>query len=174
MGNVITNNIIRGIVILILQVFIFKRFSFGWVAPLFYVNIMIYPLIIVLLPIRTPQILSLGIGFVLGLTIDMFYDSPGVHASATVGLAFFRTWLLGQLEPREGYPLNVGPTRNRFGFPWFAQYAGLMLLFHFLFYFAVETFALAHTLKVIGKTFYTFLWSFPLLLLFARAWNTKD
>ena len=130
--------------------------------------------IIILLPMRTPQLAVLFIGFGLGLLTDMFYDSPGVHASASVATAFLRPWVLGQLEPREGYQLNVGPTRQRFGFPWFSQYAAILLAFHLLVYFTVETFAVAYIPRILAKTVYTFIWSIIAVFLFTSIWNTKD
>lgn len=174
MGNIITTNVIRFLVIFFLQVLVLKPLSFGWMSNLFYFNIMLYPLIIILLPMRTPQIAILLIGFGLGFLVDMFYDSPGVHASATVATAFFRTWILGRMEPRDGYQLNVAPSRQRFGLPWFAQYAGAMMMFHLIIYFAVETFAIEYVLRIFAKTVYTFIWSIIAVLLFTQVWNTKD
>lgn len=174
MGNIISINIIRAIIIFLLQVFVLKLLSYGWIAEYFYINILLYPLIIILLPMRTPQIAILLLGFALGFMVDMFYDSPGVHTSATVATAFFRTWVLGRLEPREGYQLNVSPSRHRFGWPWFTQYAGTVMAIHLLVYFSIETFTIELIPKIIGKTFYTFIWSMISVFLFAFIWNTKD
>lgn len=174
MGNIISINIIRFLVIFFLQVLVLKPLSMGWMSNYFYFNIMLYPLIIILLPMRTPQIAILLMGFGLGFLVDMFYDTPGVHASATVATAFFRTWVLGQLEPRDGYQLNVAPSRQRFGLPWFTQYAVIMMLFHLLIYFIVETFAIEHVLRILAKTAYTFVWSIIAVFLFTQVWNTKD
>jgi hypothetical protein len=174
MGNIISVNIIRAVFLFFLQVLVLQAFSYGWINDYFYINIMLYPLIIILLPMRTPQLAVLFIGFGLGILTDMFYDSPGVHASASVATAFLRPWVLGQIEPREGYQLNVGPTRQRFGFPWFSQYAAILLAFHLLVYFAVETFALAYIPRILAKTFYTFIWSIIAVFLFVSIWNTKD
>lgn len=174
MGNIISVNIIRFIVIFFLQVLVLKPLSMGWMSNYFYLNFMLYPLIIILLPMRTPQIAVLLIGFGLGLLVDMFYDTPGVHASATVATAFFRSWVLGRMEPRDGYQLNVAPSRQRFGTPWFAQYAAIMMLFHLLVYFAVETFALEYVLRILAKTAYTWLWSIIAVFSFTQVWNTKD
>lgn len=174
MGNIISINVIRFLVIFFLQVLVLKPLSLGWMSNYFYLNILIYPLIIILLPMRTPQIAILLIGFLLGFMVDMFYDTLGVHATATVATAFFRTWVLSQMEPRDGYQLNVAPSRQRFGFPWFAQYAIIMMVFHLLIYFCVETFAVQHVLRILAKTVYTFVWSIIAVLLFTQVWNTKD
>ncbi len=174
MGNIISVNVVRFLVIFLLQVLVLKPLSMGWMSNYFYFNIMLYPLIIILLPMRTPQIAILIIGFGLGFLVDMFYDTPGVHASATVATAFFRTWVLARLEPRDGYQLNVAPSRQRFGWPWFAQYAVIMMVFHLFIYFIVETFAVEYVLRILAKTFYTFVWSIIAVFLFAQVWNTKD
>lgn len=174
MGNIISINIIRFIVVLLLQVLVLKPLSGGWMTNYFYLNILLYPLIIILLPMRTPQIAVLMIGFFLGLMVDMFYDSPGVHASATVATAFLRIWLLAKMEPRDGYQLNVGPSQERFGFSWFARYASIMMIFHLFVYFMVETFALEYIFWILVKTLYTFFWSIIAIFLFTQVWNTKD
>ena len=168
MGNIISVNIIRAVIIFFLQVLVLHAFSYGWIASYFYLNIMLYPLIIILLPMRTPQLAVLFIAFGLGLMTDMFYSSPGVHASASVATAFFRPMVLGRIEPREGYQLNVGPTHQRFGFSWFSQYAAILLFLHLLVYFAVETFAVALIPKILLKTIYTFIWSIIAVFLFNR------
>lgn len=174
MGNIISINVIRFIFIFLLQILMLKPLSYGWITNYFYLNILLYPLIIIMLPMRTPQIAILFMGFGLGILIDMFYDSPGVHTSATVATAFLRIWVLGKLEPREGYQLNIGPTRQRFGFPWFFQYASILMVFHLFIYFMVETFALFYLPRIFLKTLYTFFWSMLAVLLFTQIWKSKD
>jgi hypothetical protein len=46
--------------------------------------------------------------FLLGITVDMFVDTPGVHTSASVFMAFVRPFVLRILAPRDGYETAYG------------------------------------------------------------------
>ena len=70
-------HIIRAILILIVQVLILKRMSAGssWLWQ--HTDLFIYPVIILLLPIRMARHYVILLGFAIGLIIDMFYDTVG-------------------------------------------------------------------------------------------------
>jgi len=78
MNNIIWRNIIRFVLIYIFQVFVLKRMSAGWAGD-YYLNVIIYPLFLMMLPLRTPRTLLLVIGFLAGILIDIFYESYGIH-----------------------------------------------------------------------------------------------
>src|SRR5690606_41366754 len=86
MGKVIIVNTVRFVVMILLQVALFKNIGYYNVATA-------YPYIffIFLLPIGLPNFLLFLIAFLTGLTVDAFYDSLGVHAAARVTLALFRS-----------------------------------------------------------------------------------
>ncbi len=87
MNSVLTNNIIRVVVFVLLQGLVLQRIYLG--GPSFnYFSVLIYPVVIMLLPLKTPRIALVFIGFLLGLTVDLFYGSLGVHASACLFIAF--------------------------------------------------------------------------------------
>lgn len=71
----------------------------------------------------------------------MFYDSWGVHASASVFLAFIRPGMLRRLEPKGGYNLNYGLTIQRFSLNWSLRYAAFMMLFYLGFYYSMQVFS---------------------------------
>ncbi|MBK8686283.1 MAG: rod shape-determining protein MreD [Bacteroidetes bacterium] len=55
---------------------------------------LIYPLGLLLLPVNIPHWLLMLFGFITGLVMDMFCNTPGMHAAACVLLCFIRPYLL--------------------------------------------------------------------------------
>src|SRR5690606_41778818 len=85
MGSVILTNIVRFIVMVLLQVVLFKNIGYYNVA-----TSSPYIFFIFLLPIGLPNLLLFFISFLTGLTIDAFYVSVVVHAAACLALALLR------------------------------------------------------------------------------------
>lgn len=103
----------------------------------------IYVLFILLLPFETPKYLLLLLGFVLGLTIDVFSNLPGIHASATVFMAFLRPGVLMLISTRELYEPGTLPRISHYGFGWFLRYSAILIIAHHLFLFFIEAFTLS-------------------------------
>jgi rod shape-determining protein MreD len=130
--------IIRFIVLVLIQVLIFNNIQLsGFIIPCFYV------LFILLLPFDTPKWALPLIGFLLGLSIDLFTQTPGIHASATVLMAFVRPFILNAIAPREGYEPGSYPTLNYFGLEWFFKYSAILIGIHHFFLFYVEIFRIS-------------------------------
>lgn len=84
MNNNILNSI-RFLVFLALQILIFNNINlFGYLNPYPYV------LFILLYPVNSNKSFLLLSSFTLGILIDMFANSGGVHATAAVILAYIR------------------------------------------------------------------------------------
>jgi rod shape-determining protein MreD len=164
---------LRFLVIILLQGLILKRIYLG--GPHFnYLSIFFYPVLLMLLPMKTPRVALLLIGFGLGFLIDLFYESPGVHMSACVFLAFVRPLVLQFMEPRGGFPMNSNPTAGDFGLAWFMQYSGIMLFVFLFFYFSVEVFAFARIWEILLKVVSSFVVSFLVILLYISIFNPKN
>jgi len=85
MKNSILINSVRFIALLIAQVFIFNNINFmGYLNPYPYI------LFILVFPFSANRSLFLLIAFLSGLTIDMFGNSGGIHAAASLVVAYFR------------------------------------------------------------------------------------
>jgi hypothetical protein len=127
----------RFIVLVSAQVLIFNNIDFSG-----FINPYIYVLFILLLPFDVPKLILLLSAFTIGLTIDLFMGTPGVHSSATIFMAFSRPFVMALYSPREGYQTGTYPRLAQFGTEWFVKYAvTLVLLHHFtLFYMEVFTF----------------------------------
>jgi rod shape-determining protein MreD len=144
MINDILRHIIRFILLILFQGLIVKNIELGN-----FINPFPYVLFILLLPFDTPPWIVLVLGFLTGLVVDMFYDTPGMNAAACTFIAFSRHYVLRFLAPREGYEFTMQPGIYSMGWPWFISYAGVLILLHHLFLFYLEVFRLSeffHTL----------------------------
>ncbi len=138
MIKVLPSNILRIIVLVFFQVFMLNNIQLsGFINPYFYV------LFILLLPFETPGWLLLTLGFLLGLIIDLFSNTPGLHASATVFMAFLRPLVLDYFAPRDGYVPGTFPRIFHYGFGWFFQYSAILILAHHFFLFYIEVFRIS-------------------------------
>lgn len=166
-------HLLRFIFIILLQGLILNRIHLG--GPHFnYLSILFYPVLIMLLPLKTSKSLLLLIGFALGFVIDLFYESPGVHMSACVFVAFIRPWILKIMEPRGGFPINSNPNAKDFGLVWFMQYSGILLFLFLFFYFSVEVFTYSRFVEILLKTLSSFVVSFLAILLYITIFNPKN
>lgn len=85
MNSTILINIFRFVVLLLLQVVLFNNIEiFNFVSPYPYI------LFILIYPLNTNRAGLITISFILGLILDAFNNSGGVHAAACVSLAYFR------------------------------------------------------------------------------------
>ena len=172
-NNAIITNAARFLGLLLLQGLVLKRISLGWDGVL-YLNVLLYPLFIILIPFRTPRTAQLLLAFALGMLLDFFYDSPGVHASAGVFTAFIRPFILRRMAPRDGYNINHSPTLRRMGLTWFLTYASIMLAFHLFFYFSVEAFTFVFLGEIILKTIFSYVLSMIFILIVMGVFNPMD
>jgi hypothetical protein len=134
---ILARNIIRFIVVILFQVLVMDNVMInGYMIPYIYI------LFIILLPFETPRWVQLISGFALGLTIDFFTGTPGMHTAATVLIAFARPYLLDLLAPRDGFEPETYPRIYYYGFTWFLKYTLLLVLLHHLALFYLEVFQL--------------------------------
>jgi hypothetical protein len=144
-------------------------FDLGWCF--FYLGFLLF------LPIATPIVLQLVLGFVVGFSMDLFYDTGGVHAAAAVLLAFLRPWVLRLLTPRDGYDAADSVNVHQMGGQWFVVYLGLLLLIHHAAFFLLElgsfrSFGLT-LVKIVVSTLFTGLTLLIVQLLFFPSRRTR-
>jgi len=111
----------------------------------------VYLLVIILMPFETPRWLLLLTGFMLGLSIDFFSHTLGMHTAATVLAAFVRPYLLKLLGPRDGYEPETFPRVYYYGFVWFVKYSLLLVFIHHLCLFYLEVFQLKDFLATLAR-----------------------
>ena len=137
MIKVLPRNIVRFILLVLFQVLIFNNIELGG-----YLNPYIYVLFILLLPFETPAWALVVIGFLLGLSIDIFSETLGMHTAATVFMAFLRPYVLSFFAPRDGYETGTFPRVFYYGLQWFVKYSIILIFAHHLMLFFLERFTL--------------------------------
>lgn len=85
MNSLLFSNIIRFIALVLLQVLICNQMNF-----LGSINPYIYILFILIYPVKNNSLSFLFTSFVLGILIDIFMDTGGAHAAASVTIAYMR------------------------------------------------------------------------------------
>jgi hypothetical protein len=90
----------------------------------------LYVAYLLVLPVETNTLALMGIGFVMGFAVDMFYDSLGLHAFACVLIMYLRNYWLNNLTPQGGYDSNDVPSLALNGMQWFTVYATPLVLLH--------------------------------------------
>ncbi|MBT1687220.1 Rod shape-determining protein MreD [Dawidia soli] len=98
----------------------------------------LYVAYLLLLPVETNPLTLMGIGFVMGFAVDMFYESIGLHAFACVFVMYVRNYWLSSITPQGGYDSNVTPSMALGGFQWFVVYALPLVFIHHLMLFYME------------------------------------
>jgi rod shape-determining protein MreD len=119
----------------LIQIFFFKFGIFG-VAFCFP-----YLFFLLLLPMSTPANFLLIVGFCYGLLIDVFYDSPGLHAAACSLLAYLRPQVIAFITPSGGYDEYTPVSVHILGIRWILLYAGILITAHHLLLFFLEAFS---------------------------------
>jgi rod shape-determining protein MreD len=158
MNNIVTNNIFRFVLLLLMQVIICNNINF-----LGYINPYIYIVFILLFPVKNNRLVFLLIAFMLGMLVDMFSDSGGVHAAAAVLLAYTRPVLLkfsfGMLYEHQVIKfsnLELGSL---------ISYLSIATVIHHLVLFSLEIFNTSQILIILQKTLFSSIFTIILGLL---------
>jgi rod shape-determining protein MreD len=141
---ILARNIFRFVVVILFQILVMDNVMInGYMIPY------IYLLFILLMPFETPRWIQLLAGFALGMTMDLFTGTLGMHTAASVLVAFVRPYLLDLLAPRDGYEAETFPRIHYYGLLWFLKYTLLIVLVHHLALFYLEVFQLKHFLSTL-------------------------
>ncbi len=160
MFNQIFNNSKRFVFLILFQVLILNNIQLGG-----YLNPYLYVLFILMLPFETPKGLLLLLAFLLGISVDMFSNTLGMHAMACVLLAFFRPHIVTYISPRGGYDFGAEPTVKDMGFNWYLSYTGILILAHHILLFNLEVFRLTEFFSTLYRTLLSSLFTLVLVLI---------
>tara|TARA_B110000037_G_C17076646_1_gene488147 strand:- start:985 stop:1509 length:525 start_codon:yes stop_codon:yes gene_type:complete len=150
----------RFIGLVLLQILILNNIQFSSIL-----NPFLYVYFLIALPVDFRPSLALLLGFLLGLTIDIFCQTLGIHTIAATFAAFCRPYILLYMAPRDGYEFSRIPSVRQMGWLWFTTYSGLLVLMHHLTLFLVEMFRMSGLMNTIGKTFGSTLLTLILVLI---------
>ena len=123
-------NLFRFIILLSLQVIVFNNINlFGFISPFPYI------LFIILYPVNGNKSGLLVTSFLLGIILDMFSNSAGIHTTASLLLAYFRPsifkFAFGVSSEYQTIKLNDTLTPERFSFLLVAVVLHHLVLFIF-------------------------------------------
>ena len=99
----------------------------------------LYVVFILMMPIETSNLFLMAAGFVIGFTVDVFYNSLGLHAFTMVFIAYLRNYWLGTITPQGGYDPGAMPNLPSQGVQWFLVYTMPLVFLHHLILFLVES-----------------------------------
>ncbi len=167
MNNNILLYIGRFIILILVQVFILNHINF-----LGYLNPYIYIVFILLAPITIHKSLFLFLSFILGLTIDMFGDSGGVHAAACLVITYLRPVVL-RFVFGLSYEFQTVKLSN-VGFGERLAYVTLLVFIHHIVLFSLETFNFSHILLIAKKTLFSSIFSIVVIMLILVLFRRKD
>ena len=163
---VVLQNIFRFILLVLFQVLVLNNIQF-----LGFINPYIYILFILALPVRTPRWFALLLAFGIGITIDVFSNTGGMHAFASVLVAFLRNGSIKLFTAiEEGN--NPTPSFHTFGISAYVKYVVLLVFIHHTTLFILEAFTVAHFWLMLAKIIFSSLIT-VLLILGIQSLNKK-
>lgn len=128
------------VLLLLLQVLVFNHIHIaGYATPMPYVFLLL------ILPSDTPHWIYVAVGFLMGLLIDLFTNTPGMAAAALCLTGLFTPWLLSIFLPsdHENDEQLLPSTRSMEWGP-FLRFATLTIFINTVAFFTLEAFAFAY------------------------------
>lgn len=134
------NNLIRGllyfVVLALIQVLILNNIHFLRIATPF-----LYLYFIVKMPVGSSRDLVVLFSFLIGLVIDVFSNTPGMHAAACTLTGFIREPLI-RFYMGKDLPDGIYPSYKIFGYGGFFRYVLSLVLIHHVTLFLIESLTL--------------------------------
>lgn len=155
-SNEVFLGILRFVGLVMIQVILLDHIHF-----LGYINPFLYILFIVIYPLSGNKSLLIFLGFLLGLTIDMFNDSGGVHAGATVFIAWLRPLVLKYSFGVSYEYNNVRITQSMVSQQ--LLYVLSIVFLHHLVLFSLEIFNASQILLIVKSTLFSGIFTSVLL-----------
>ena len=144
--------IIRFVILVLFQVLVINHIRLGG-----YVHPYVYLVFIMLLPFNTPKWQLLVLGFVLGLTVDFFTGTLGLHAGATTLMAFCRPSIISLISGNQKFENIPEPKLGPLDGMWFFRYVLCLVLIHHFALFFLESFSF----RLIGQVLLRIVLSVP-------------
>jgi len=160
MSRTLVSNIMRFILLIPLQVLVLDNINLGG-----FVNPYLYVLFILLLPFEIPGWAMLFLSFFMGLGVDMFSGTPGMHAAASTLMAFVRPLVIRSVGISRDIDPGMEPSIASMGFSWFFMYALILVFVHHFALFTIEVFRFSGLFSVFLRTLYSTLLTMALIII---------
>lgn len=138
MKNIYLNNILRVVLLIVAQLFIFNNIHLAnYAIPI------IYGYAVLKFPLETPRMSLLFLSFLLGVVIDIFMGTYGVNAAAATFIGFLRPYVarLAFKEMDDGR--EATPSVREFGASSFFGYLSILTTIHVAVILMIETFSVS-------------------------------
>ena len=143
-------------IFILIQIYVLNQVLFNGFS-----NPYIYIILIICLPQNTSRWLLLSFAFILGILVDSFEISLGIHSTACVLIAFIKPSIERIIIPRNTISEEDDLFLQKLGYKIFSIYSFFMILIHhstlfLLVHFNIET-LLKDVWKIILSSFITFI-----------------
>jgi hypothetical protein len=138
----------RFIILIALQVIILNQIYLGG-----YITPFVYPLFVLLLPFDVKGWGLLISAFAVGLAVDMFSDSLGMHAAASTIMAFMRPLVIRSISSKSDFETGAEPKIENNGVPWIFTYTLILIFIHHTALFAIEVFRADNIFQLLLRSF---------------------
>lgn len=167
MNNSVFLHATRFVSLVFLQALIFNNISF-----LGYINPYIYIIFIALFPVKNNRLFIIFLSFFLGLAIDLFLDTGGIHAAACVFVAYIRPVLLkfsfGVIYEHQTIKFNTVEFGEKL------TYLTLLTFIHHFVLFYLEFFSASKIILVLQKTLFSTIFTILLILIITIIFSKKS
>lgn len=132
---------------------------------------LVFVYLIIILPLSISTNAAMTVGFLLGLSVDIFSDTPGLNALSCTILAFIRRPIYHLYMPREEESAIQRPGLKYMGWASFLKYSLTMTLIYCVCVFSLEAFSFFDwtrmIVRIVTSTLYTlvFVYAFDSLSL---------
>lgn len=167
MNNLITGQSIKFIVLVLFQAIVFNHINFfGNINPYIYI------LFVLFFPIKSNRLTFIFLSFLIGLSVDIFSDSGGIHAAASVAIGYARPVFL-KFAFGTIYEYNhVKFDDVDFGSK--LVYISLLTALHHLILFSLEIFSITRILLILQKTLFCGIFTILLITLISIIFSRKS
>lgn len=129
------SRIVWFVMLLLLQALVFNHVHiFGYATPMPYIYFLL------ILPSATPRWLYVLLGFLLGLSVDLFTNTPGMAAGALCLSGLVTPWLLKAFAPKDDNDSFV-PSHKIMEWSSFMKYVLFSVLIYCVAFFVLEAFS---------------------------------
>lgn len=130
--------ILLSIAIILAQVLVLNHIAFQT-----YINPYLYVFLLCMLPFNTQKTLTLILAFMVGIAVDIFSDTAGWHAGASVLAMFTRNLMLNITKPLEGHEEGDGISVFSLGLSNYLIFVGIIVAIHHFYLFFTESFKMS-------------------------------
>lgn len=144
----------------LVQIFLLKNLALFGIALGF-----LYLLGILILPSSIQTIPLMLIAFVLGLSLDVFYETIGMHTAAATAMAFVRPLWLKATSPTGGYDEAEVPSISEIGVGRFVSYSFPLILLYSLIFFIADQWGTGSLWSILNKSLFSSIFTTLLVIL---------